>query len=129
MTYTEQLLDERWKVRRLEIVRLDGARCRGCGVSGFNAALQVHHLYYRWGLMAWEYPDDALATLCRDCHLRERFTFYPLDTARRSRDRNEKRRTLGLPGLSGSGEWIDEDGIALKQTEESEYEEEFAEAE
>lgn len=30
--------------------------------------LSVHHKYYQEGLMAWEYPDEALLTLCWDCH-------------------------------------------------------------
>lgn len=30
--------------------------------------LHVHHKYYRKGLLAWEYPDEALITLCWDCH-------------------------------------------------------------
>lgn len=31
--------------------------------------LHVHHCYYERGLMAWEYPDFALKTLCGDCHI------------------------------------------------------------
>jgi 5-methylcytosine-specific restriction endonuclease McrA len=30
--------------------------------------LHVHHKYYQLGLLAWEYPDEALITLCWDCH-------------------------------------------------------------
>ena len=30
--------------------------------------LNVHHKYYMQGLKPWEYPDDALVTLCEDCH-------------------------------------------------------------
>lgn len=30
--------------------------------------LNVHHQYYVQGLKPWEYPDDALITLCEDCH-------------------------------------------------------------
>ncbi|WP_439582416.1 hypothetical protein [Dyadobacter bucti] len=32
--------------------------------------LHVHHHYYQHGLLAWEYPDDALTTLCWECHKR-----------------------------------------------------------
>lgn len=30
--------------------------------------LNVHHTYYVEGKNPWEYPDDALETLCEDCH-------------------------------------------------------------
>ena len=30
--------------------------------------LNVHHKYYLVGRNAWEYPDDALVTLCDRCH-------------------------------------------------------------
>lgn len=33
--------------------------------------LNVHHKYYITGLMAWEYKDEALVTLCADCHKEE----------------------------------------------------------
>jgi 5-methylcytosine-specific restriction endonuclease McrA len=35
----------------------------------FVPGLNTHHLYYKMGKNAWEYPDDALQTLCRECHL------------------------------------------------------------
>lgn len=30
--------------------------------------LNVHHKYYVTGLKPWEYEDDALVTLCKECH-------------------------------------------------------------
>lgn len=30
--------------------------------------LNIHHRYYISGKFAWEYEDDALVTLCYDCH-------------------------------------------------------------
>lgn len=30
--------------------------------------LNIHHKYYVRGLMPWDYPNDALVTLCQDCH-------------------------------------------------------------
>jgi hypothetical protein len=33
-----------------------------------NKTLHVHHSYYQAGLMAWEYPDESLTTLCWKCH-------------------------------------------------------------
>lgn len=65
MTYAEQLEDPRWKTRRDEILVLDGFECQYCK-KDYN--LNVHHLYYVKGRMAWEYPDSALIVLCIDCH-------------------------------------------------------------
>jgi len=37
--------------------------------ESFNLkGLNVHHNYYIRGKKPWEYPDDALVTLCEDCH-------------------------------------------------------------
>ena len=33
--------------------------------------LNVHHKYYVRGKAPWEYEDDALITLCKDCHRKE----------------------------------------------------------
>ncbi|AEE52466.1 hypothetical protein [Haliscomenobacter hydrossis] len=30
--------------------------------------LHVHHKYYQNGLLAWQYPKEALITLCWECH-------------------------------------------------------------
>lgn len=30
--------------------------------------LHVHHQYYQFGKMAWDYPEEALITLCWICH-------------------------------------------------------------
>jgi len=34
----------------------------------FVRGLHVHHQYYQVGKLAWEYPNDALITLCWICH-------------------------------------------------------------
>lgn len=66
MTYAEQLLDPRWQRRRLEILQRDGFRCIECGDG--TRTLHVDHRVYFKGRMAWEYPEDELQTLCKDCH-------------------------------------------------------------
>lgn len=33
--------------------------------------LNVHHKYYSYGKMAWEYENEALTTLCASCHKEE----------------------------------------------------------
>lgn len=68
MTYQEQLNDPRWKAKRQEIIERDWGFCTKC-MSSKN--LQVHHLVYIDGKMAWEYPGNALTTLCADCHALE----------------------------------------------------------
>ena len=64
MDYSEQLQDPRWKRRRYEILVRDKHACKICGYLGPH--VNVHHIEYSG--MAWDAPDDALITLCRNCH-------------------------------------------------------------
>lgn len=66
--YGMQLKTDQWRDRREEIKRRDGYICQRCPSNHHERRLEVHHLYYRLGLAAWEYPDDALQTLCSVCH-------------------------------------------------------------
>lgn len=66
MTYSEKLKDPRWQKRRLEIFNRDKFACRKCGDE--KTTLAVHHLYYERGKEPWDYPADALVTLCEPCH-------------------------------------------------------------
>lgn len=67
--YRELLQDWRWKERRSEILERDDYTCQMCGAdSSDGVLLNVHHRYYIEGNMPWEYDDDALVTLCDDCH-------------------------------------------------------------
>ncbi len=34
----------------------------------YNTTLHVHHTYYKYDLLPWEYPDASLVTLCWFCH-------------------------------------------------------------
>lgn len=36
-----------------------------------TSTLHVHHLWYEAGREPWEYPDQALITLCKACHEEE----------------------------------------------------------
>lgn len=70
--YGELLKDPRWQKRRLEIMSRDGFQCACC--LSDSSMLSVHHKYYEdreYGFMPWDYPDDALITLCEECHSRE----------------------------------------------------------
>jgi 5-methylcytosine-specific restriction endonuclease McrA len=68
--YDRLLQDERWKNKRNNILNRDNHKCQWCGKT---TDLQIHHKYYNVypnGNKAnpWDYPDDALMTLCDACH-------------------------------------------------------------
>lgn len=68
--YGKLLQAPEWKEKRQEILIRDNFHCRYCGGT---EGLQVHHKYYTKNAdgsrpKPWEYPDDALITLCRKCH-------------------------------------------------------------
>ena len=64
--YREQLKDVRWKRKAEKIKSRDDFVCQICGTDSLE--LNVHHLFYISGYMAWEYPDDCLLTVCYSCH-------------------------------------------------------------
>lgn len=70
MNYADQLKDRRWLDKRTEILIRDNFHCTKCA-SDANTNLEVHHLGYLSGRMAWQYPNDMLLTLCRICHSQE----------------------------------------------------------
>lgn len=69
ITYAEKLKDPRWQKRRLTILDRDEWHCQMCFDS--ETMLVVHHRYYTPGAQPWEYPDEALITLCDNCHRSE----------------------------------------------------------
>jgi hypothetical protein len=66
-SYYELLRHPEWQKKRLKIMERDGFCCCDCGAT--DRTLNVHHSYYLKGHKPWEYEDDALRTLCEDCHL------------------------------------------------------------
>jgi len=68
MGYYTQLEDDRWKIKRQEILHRDRYKCRKCGCK---YSLQVHHKIYVKGRKPWEYTNQFLVTLCGRCHLKE----------------------------------------------------------
>ncbi len=64
--YSEKLRDPRWQRMRLQIFERDKWKCRLC--SSAENTLNVHHRYYLKGRDPWDYPPEALATLCDFCH-------------------------------------------------------------
>ena len=65
MTYEEQLKDERWQKKRKEVLDAKGYACAICGK---RSDLQIHHLEYKSGKMAWEYPMSNFVVLCSKHH-------------------------------------------------------------
>lgn len=64
--YSQQLQDLNWKFKADNIRIRDKHSCRLCGEK--KAQLDVHHIRYIDGRMAWEYDDGDLVTLCHKCH-------------------------------------------------------------
>lgn len=69
-TYLEKLKDPRWQQMRLRVFERDGWCCQSCNATQYT--LVVHHRYYLKGHEPWDYPIDALITLCEDCHSNEK---------------------------------------------------------
>lgn len=69
MTYEQQLKTKEWYYVRDRVLQRDMHMCAQCGAGKFSVVqLDVHHKYYEKGKMAWQYPDEALITLCHRCH-------------------------------------------------------------
>lgn len=62
--YSEKLKDPRWQKRRLQVFERDQWKCRLC--HHIDRPLHVHHRWYEGE--PWDAPDEALVTLCEDCH-------------------------------------------------------------
>ncbi len=67
LSYENQLKTKEWKDKRVHIFKLKGHKCSICGVSH---NLQIHHLRYISGHLAWEYDDKDLIVVCKQCHQR-----------------------------------------------------------
>ena len=69
MTYSEQLRHPNWQRRRLEVLQRDEFACQQCFDT--ETTLHVHHRAYIRGRPAWDYPLEAMVTLCESCHEQE----------------------------------------------------------
>lgn len=79
--YNKLLEDERWRSKRIEILRRDDFTCKHCLAKG--CILQVHHITRGpkgSNAEPWECSNDCLVSLCVPCHNRE--TFYGNDAQR-----------------------------------------------
>lgn len=68
--YLEKLKDPQWQKKRLEIFERDEWTCQICYDT--EATLHVHHRLYLKDKEPWDYPNEALVTLCEECHEEER---------------------------------------------------------
>ena len=70
ISYSELLTLPEWIEKRNIILDRDNHKCQYCGKTH---DLQVHHKYYSKYpnnklVDPWNYPNDALITLCSKCH-------------------------------------------------------------
>ncbi|CAB5238309.1 HNHc domain containing protein [uncultured Caudovirales phage] len=65
-TYAEKLLDPRWQKKRLEVLNNANFQCEICGDK--ESTLHVHHKHYIKGREVWEYDNQQLISLCKECH-------------------------------------------------------------
>lgn len=66
-SYPEQLKDPRWIALRDRLIEEHNHMCERCNACE-EAYLQIHHICYLKGKMAWEYPDHLLRCWCDECH-------------------------------------------------------------
>ncbi len=87
--YAKLLRQHKWREKRDEIVA-KSPRCHKCGRRGRRFA--VHHRYYEYGRLPWDYPDEAYMVVCGgECH-RE----ADEDREEEERDRQNSQRFGGL---------------------------------
>jgi 5-methylcytosine-specific restriction endonuclease McrA len=56
----------KWFKKRDIILKRDNYKCTACGST---KNLHVHHtFYYKVHVLPWEYPEDSLLTVCKECH-------------------------------------------------------------
>ena len=68
-----QYADSRWIIKRNEVIK-DRKYCEHCGTI---KNLQVHHLRYFCERKIWEYEDEHLMVLCRQCHEKAHEIYEP----------------------------------------------------
>lgn len=77
-SYSDKLKDPKWQRKRLVIYGRDNFTCQLCNDD--KTELAAHHKLYINGLDPWEYEDDLIVTVCKDCHnylYKKGFDQYP----------------------------------------------------
>jgi hypothetical protein len=65
-SYRADLKSPEW-IAFSEAHKLDHPFCASCDCVDFDL-LQVHHKGYREGVRPWQYLDDEVCVVCRQCH-------------------------------------------------------------
>jgi len=76
LSYEEQYQHPFWRRKSNEILERDDYTCRCCKSKVIN--LQAHHLYYIKDRHIWDYENEALVTLCKNCHEQIHFDLIKL---------------------------------------------------
>lgn len=76
--YAEKLKDPRWQKKRLLILERDQWTCQQCYDT--ESTLVVHHRRYLPDVEPWDYPENLLITLCKDCHEEERIKIPDIES-------------------------------------------------
>jgi len=66
LSYREQMNHPLWIQKKSEILQRDNFQCRICGTDLHR--LEVHHLCYFPDLLAWEYDDELIVSVCGKHH-------------------------------------------------------------
>lgn len=78
--YLSQLNNIEWLKKRYFIKERDNNECNNCQNKN---ELQVHHTLYFENKNLWEYEDEYLVTLCKNCH-QEEHRLYGIGNFKRS---------------------------------------------
>lgn len=66
INYSDLLSCFEWQYKRFKILFRDKFSCVDCGEISYS--LHVHHKFYLVNRLPWEIEDEALVSLCRNCH-------------------------------------------------------------
>jgi 5-methylcytosine-specific restriction endonuclease McrA len=70
--YLQQLNNIEWKQKRVLILERDSNKCNNCeNINNLN----IHHTLYFDNKKLWDYDEQYLITLCKDCHQEEHKNF------------------------------------------------------
>lgn len=72
-TYSDKLQDVRWQKIKTTIQIRDQFTCQKCGTKE-GGPFDVHHRHYISGREPWDYPEQLMVLLCRNCHAEEEQT-------------------------------------------------------
>jgi hypothetical protein len=117
--FWEQYKRPEWQKKRLEVMESAGFACQEC-YSETNT-LTVHHTFYVRGRKPWEYPNDSLQCLCKECHEKRTQAAAELKLMIGQLDEMDLRRLTGYVKGLLSADWraaCDESRFTVNSGEE-----------